>query len=69
MKLTKQPDFSMPGATFLLMNISRLLIEKPHSVSQLVAEYGEDKRDEILVHLKNLNSQGLLQFVDSCNKS
>ena len=63
MSLTKLPDFSQPGVTFLSMKLCSLLAEEPHSVDQLVDKYGEDKRDEILVSLKNLNNQGLIQFV------
>lgn len=64
MSLTRLPDFSLPGVTFLMMKLCHLLAKKPHSVDQLIVEYGEDKRDEILVSLKNLNNQGLIQFVD-----
>jgi len=64
LSLDSLPDVTSTGATLLMMNLCRLLIKHPCSVDQLVNEYGEDKRCDILVALKSLNSQGLLQFVD-----
>jgi len=53
----------IPKRTSSVKKKTEVIVEEPHSVDQLVNKYGEDKRDEILVSLKNLNNQGLIQFV------
>ena len=56
------PDSPMVEITPLLVNLCNLLVDEPHSVDELVVKYGEDKRDQILMFLKDLNHDGLLQF-------
>jgi len=62
--LTNLPDQEEISLTPLMMNLCRLLMRQPHSVEQLVIEYGVGKRDEILTLLRDLNHQGLLEFID-----
>jgi len=45
-----------------MTDICDLIKWQPHSVDQLVTELGTGKRYEILVLLKDLNGQGLIQF-------
>jgi len=63
-RLTELPSFAETELTPLMLNLCRLLKRQPHSVEQLVSEYGADKRDEIVALLRMLNQQGLLQFDD-----
>lgn len=62
--LTELPDFNKLSLSPLMVNLCRLLVRQPHSVEQLVSEYGVGKRDEILTLLRDLNHEGLLEFID-----
>jgi len=65
MHLISLPDSSITDSNPLMMRLCDLLVKQPRSVEQLIKEYGEEQRNEILILLKKLNSQGLLQFENS----
>jgi len=60
--LRQLPDSSIANLTPLMIELCSLLVRQAFSVEQLVRRYGEEKRIELLVLLKKLNSQGLLHF-------
>lgn len=62
--LIELPDFSKLDLPPIMINLCRLLTRQPHSLEQLVVEYGVGKRDDILSLLRDLNNQGLLEFID-----
>jgi len=62
MSLNKYPNLSGPKFTPFMQKICHTLDLNSYSFEQLVIKYGKDKHDEILILLKKLNRQGLLQF-------
>jgi len=60
--LNKVPELPAEGATTLTQKVCGMLSQNPLSVEEIVEEFGVNKRDEILLVLKNLNNKGLLEF-------
>jgi len=62
MSLIELPDLSTTNSSKVMIDLCDLLKQRPHSVDELVSEFGSSKRYEIVALLKDFNSQGLIQF-------
>ena len=60
--LNNVPELPAEGTTTLTQKLCGMLSQSPLSVEEIVEEFGVNKRDEILLVLKNLNNKGLLEF-------
>ena len=64
LSISELPNLESPNLAPLMVNLCNSLKQQPHSVDQLIGEFGEGKRYEVLALLKDLNSQGLIEFTD-----
>jgi len=64
LSLSELPNLASPNLAPLMVDLCNSLKQRPHSVDQLIGEFGEGKRYELLAFLKDLNSRGLIEFND-----
>jgi len=60
--LKSLPDSAVTDTSLFMNKLCKSLLNQSLSVEQLVREYGEDKRNDVLISLNHLNGKGLLEF-------